>query len=116
MTWLYRWLPRLCGCHCRADRSFFWRGRKFPVCARCTGELAGIAAGLLLCVLWRPPLWLTVVLMIPMVVDGLLQALTPYESTNGRRLVTGLLFGWGLVGFLQVTGELFYRLGYGLLK
>ena len=40
-AWLYQWLPIVFGCHCRADRSFFWRGRQFPLCARCTGELAG---------------------------------------------------------------------------
>ena len=45
--WLWRWLPILFGCHCRPDRSFHFRdGTPFPICARCTGELAGILAGL----------------------------------------------------------------------
>ena len=35
-------------------------------------------------------------LSLPLVLDGGLQALTPYESGNGRRLVTGTLFGYGL--------------------
>ena len=42
MRWLYRWLPIIFGCHCRSDRSFFFRGKQFPLCARCTGELIGI--------------------------------------------------------------------------
>lgn len=29
------------GCHQRPDRSFFFRGRQFPLCARCTGVLLG---------------------------------------------------------------------------
>ena len=45
--WLWRWLPIIFGCHCRPDRSFHFRdGTPFPICARCTGELAGILAGL----------------------------------------------------------------------
>ncbi|HJB51594.1 MAG TPA: DUF2085 domain-containing protein, partial [Candidatus Oscillibacter pullicola] len=40
--WLWRWLPIIFGCHCRPDRSFHFRdGTPFPICARCTGELAG---------------------------------------------------------------------------
>ena len=41
IPWLYKWLPIVFGCHCRPDRSFYWKGKKFPLCARCTGELAG---------------------------------------------------------------------------
>ena len=34
------------GCRCRPDRSFHFRGRPFPICARCTGILCGfLAAG-----------------------------------------------------------------------
>ncbi|WP_334117834.1 DUF2085 domain-containing protein [uncultured Oscillibacter sp.] len=44
--WLWRWLPILFGCHCRPDRSFHFRdGTPFPICARCTGELAGNLVG-----------------------------------------------------------------------
>ena len=32
-----------------------------------------------------------------MVADGVIQARTSYESTNPRRFVTGLLFGYGLM-------------------
>ena len=28
------------GCHQRPDRSFSFRGRQFPLCARCTGVMA----------------------------------------------------------------------------
>ena len=54
----------------------------------------------------------SVVLLLPLVADGGLQALTPYESGNGRRFFTGLLFGYALVNlFFQSTAAAFQ---YGL--
>lgn len=93
-------------------RSFHIRGRQFPLCARCTGELAGILLCLASFPLARlgvlPSLWL----LLPLVLDGGLQALTPYESGNGRRFATGLLFGYALANlFLQSTTAAFR---YGL--
>lgn len=35
--------------------------------------------------------------MLPLVFDGTLQKLTSYESTNMRRLFTGILFGIALI-------------------
>ena len=113
--WLYRWLPRICACHCRADRSFFWKGRQFPVCARCTGTLLGTAAGLLSCLFWLPPMWLTTVCMAPMVLDGVVQMRTAYESCNRRRLWTGLLFGYGLTAFVWISCRWSFGLGYRLM-
>ena len=99
-----RWLPRVFGCHCRPDRSFFFRGRQLPLCARCTGQLAGI----LLAVPWGaafgfPPVWACGALLLPLAADGFLQALTPYESTNPRRLATGVLFGFGLAALFALS-------------
>ena len=34
-------------CHQRPDRSFFWDGQQFPVCARCTGLYLSAAIGLM---------------------------------------------------------------------
>lgn len=111
ISWFYVWLPRFCGCHCRDDRSFHYHGRRFPVCARCTGELVGILAAAL-CYPWVrvSALW-AAVLMIPMVLDGGVQALTPYESTNTRRFVTGLLFGCGLLTLFFFTTACALRWG-----
>ena len=69
-------------------------------------------AGMILCFFWRPPVWLTLVFMVPMVTDGLIQLKTAYESTNPRRFVTGVLFGWALTAFALVTLGLAYRYGY----
>ena len=110
-AWLYRWLPIVFGCHCREDRSFHIRGKRLPLCARCTGELAGILGCLLSAPFLLPSVPLALGLLIPMVLDGGLQALTPYESGNLRRLVTGLLFGYGLTALFLCSTVWVFRFG-----
>lgn len=93
-----RFLQICFGCHARPERSFHIHGKQFPICARCTGELIGILIGIP--VSWRTgalEIPVLVLLMIPMILDGFVQLLTSYESTNLRRLLTGLLFGFALV-------------------
>ncbi len=94
--WCCRWLPIVFGCHCRPDRSFYCKGRQFPLCARCTGELLGIVAAIFLFPFCAPPVWAALPALLPLVADGFAQRLTRYESTNLRRLATGLAIGWGL--------------------
>ena len=113
-AWLYRWLPRIFGCHCRDDRSLHFRGKRFPICARCTGELAGILAALAAYWLWHPGIPAALALLVPMAADGGLQALTPYESGNLRRLVTGLLFGYGLTALFLISTAWAFRFGMGI--
>ncbi len=85
------------GCHQRADRSFFLRGRQFPVCARCTGVLLGylpaVPSFFLLGASWRA----AAAGMAVMLADWLLQRLGVAESTNPRRLLTGVLGGYGIM-------------------
>ena len=115
INWLYIWLPRLTGCHCRPERSFKWRGGlRFPVCARCTGELLGMLIAAATGWLGRPPLWALFVLLLPMVADGFLQLLTGYESTNPRRLVTGVLFGYAFAILLVWSAVAAWRLGVSI--
>ena len=68
--------------------------------------------GLALGFLWRPPVWVLLALMVPMIADGLIQLKTAYESTNPRRFVTGTLFGYGLMTLAIVSFVAMYRLGY----
>ena len=96
IRFIYKWLPIFCGCHRRPERSFFVKGYQMPVCARCEGELFGILAGLIAIWFIRPPYWLMAAIMLPMIADGLIQGSTKYESTNWRRLITGILFGFGI--------------------
>ena len=46
----------------------------------------------------RTLVWLAcgIVLCLPLIADGFLQLLTTYESTNFKRILTGLPFGFGL--------------------
>jgi uncharacterized membrane protein len=49
--------------------------------------------------------------MIPMIIDGLVQLLTAYESNNRRRFVTGFLFGYGLFMLLAFSTVVAYQYG-----
>lgn len=108
---IYKWLPIVFGCHCRADRSFFYKGRQFPVCARCTGLLLGFLFALATVFLYTPPVYVLVIALVPMILDGLIQRFTPYESGNIRRLLTGLLFGYAAICLLVLSVEAVFLLG-----
>ena len=111
-NWLYVWLPRFTGCHRLPERSFKWRnGLPFPVCARCTGELIGMLAAAATGWLGQPPLWALFVMLLPLIVDGTIQRLTKYESTNPRRFLTGLLFGYAFAILLVWSFAATWRLG-----
>lgn len=111
-AWFYKWLPILFGCHCRPDRSFFFRGRQLPVCARCTGELIGMALLFPTWVIGHPNAICSLVLLFPLVADGMLQLCTRYESGNFRRLVTGILFGYALANLLLLSSVAAFRRGF----
>ncbi len=54
-------------------------------------------------------------LMIPLIVDGMVQALTAYTSTNSRRFVTGILFGYSLITLFLFSVVQAFLFGYHLL-
>ena len=86
------------GCHRRPDRSFFWRGRQFPVCARCTGVYIGETIALVqFLIVHRVFLLLSLLFCAVMFLDWLIQYMEIRESTNRRRLMTGLLGGYGVM-------------------
>jgi uncharacterized membrane protein len=82
-------------CHQQADRSFQINDNQMPFCARDLGLLAGAVAGLALFIMLgrRVPWTWLLVLLVPMAVDGVAQAITEYESSNVLRLLTGALAG-----------------------
>lgn len=106
-----KWLPVVFGCHCRPDRSFYYHGKQFPICARCTGELIGIFFGILLFAIFHISLIGNVILLFPLIVDGMIQLKTKYESTNIRRLITGTMFGYALVSIFILTTLYAYNTG-----
>ncbi len=82
-------------CHQHADRSFFINGNQMPYCARCTGIFLGLAFGALIGTIYRTRIGFGLYLLtiVPLGIDGVLQLLTPYESTNLIRILTGTLVG-----------------------
>ena len=107
--WLRLWLfGKKLGCHQLPERSFFWHGRQFPVCARCTGVYLGELLALPLhfaagsC--WR----LDIAFCLLMLLDWSVQFFAICRSTNVRRLCTGLLCGYGVMDLqLLALGRLF---------
>jgi uncharacterized membrane protein len=94
----------LCFCHRRKDRSIWFFGLEQVFCSRCLGILLGGAAGLVCVILHeRIDLIWSLLLLLPLVLDGFLQLLRERESTNAVRLGTGFLFGFGLQFFLAVV-------------
>ncbi len=110
----YRWLPVFCGCHQRADRSFFVKGLQMPVCARCEGEIIGMVIAIIAIFFVRPGFLVPTVLMIPMIIDGLWQNLGHHESTNLRRLSTGVLFGYGMLTILMEILIFCFKYGWSI--
>lgn len=111
-SFLYKWLPIFFGCHCRSDRSLYYRGKQFPICARCTGELIGILVSFVLFWFWRPNFVSAIIMLIPLIIDGFVQRLSSYESNNFKRMVTGFLFGIGFAAIISIT--LLYAFNLGL--
>lgn len=103
-----RLLQGLFVCHRLPDRSFFYRGKQFPICARCTGILIGYLIGILYAIFYgKIALYFSIILLIPLIIDGSVQLAGKWKSTNRRRLLTGILAGVG-------TDFLFYGIiAYG---
>ncbi len=94
-------------CHQKATRSYAYADNQMPFCARDLGIFAGLALGFTVALRRRPELSLPLVLLalVPIGLDGTIQLLTDYESTNPRRLITGLIAGgvtgWALMIILE---------------
>ena len=101
------------GCHAHPERCLVLVGRRMPICARCTGIVAGNLAALP----WFAAQGLPgtgvalagLALLIPAAIDGGLQLATRYRSGPARRLSTGLAAGFGQA--LVAVGVLAAALG-----
>ena len=113
-------------CHNKYERSMEINGNQLPVCMRDIGIFMGLSVGSFwfsrkgynrwtvkdTCLSLLPDAWLNgiylknrrsllwvlcgVILCLPLIIDGFTQLLTPYESNNPMRVVTGFGFGVGL--------------------
>jgi uncharacterized membrane protein len=95
-----------CVCHRLPERSFSFRGHLFPLCARCTGIVAGsVLAPAAFFTGHAPEPLLAALFLLPLIADGLMQRMKWRQSTNNLRFVTGMLFGLGYMTLiLQMLG------------
>lgn len=99
-------------CHQDPTKSFYFLNNQIPVCGRCFGIYAGLIAGLLIYPLFKniktkssPTLKLIPVFILPILIDGAFNIL----ETNIERMITGLIFGIGLVVYiLPIINDMFY--------
>jgi len=93
-------------CHRKPERSFHWRGKQFPLCARCTGIHMGYLTFPIFLFGFFKIGWIwTLLLIFPTILDGVTQAFFNRNSTNGIRFVTGLLAGVGLMSLVSFIGQ-----------
>lgn len=85
-------------CHQMAERSYFLNDNQMPFCARDLGLFLGFPVGFGLLSFRRLIVnpFLALAGLVPMALDGGLQAITSYESTNPLRLATGMVAGMAL--------------------
>lgn len=111
-------------CHRIPERSFFYRGKQFPICARCTGILIGYFLGIIYIMYTKKihPLG-EFLLMIPLVIDGIGQLRGYWISNNSRRLVTGVMAGIATISFFRIagvfgmnSGKYFFRLIFYMMN
>lgn len=89
---------KYCGCHQIAERSFFFHGYQFPLCTRCTGIAVGYFGAFLMAIFQLTiPIWICLLFIFPLIIDGGLQFLFSIMSNNIRRFITGLFFGIGSI-------------------
>ncbi|MGJ8683035.1 MAG: DUF2085 domain-containing protein [Nonlabens sp.] len=94
-------------CHRKPERSFFWKGKQFPLCARCTGIYGAFILFPFFSIGFFKIDWLwSLLLMVPTIVDGLTQAYYNRESNNIIRVTTGIAAGIGMVSYMVLTGNL----------
>jgi uncharacterized membrane protein len=94
-------------CHQKVERSFFLNDNQMPFCARDVGIFIGLAVGMAAMLLVSPRFYLLALaaLILPILVDGGLQYIGAYESTNPMRLITGILGGVGVAYFLNFFAQ-----------
>jgi len=89
-------------CHQKTERSFKINKHQFPVCARCTGFYISIFVYTILAmnitiIYTDYTTIISILLLIPFIIDGITQLFELRESNNILRLITGLLGGFGLM-------------------
>lgn len=85
------------GCHQKPERSFFYHGYQFPVCARCTGVIIGYLIAIPCYLLFGYHKKLSITGALVMFTDWTIQQSKIKESTNKRRFLTGIAGGFSIM-------------------
>ena len=101
---------RITICHRLSERSFFYKGKQFPVCARCTGVAFGQITAIITAFIHSPPLWFILLTCLVCLVDSSLQYMMILMSTNIRRFITGIAGGYGVYMMLIIIGRQVYEI------
>lgn len=90
-------------CHRRKDRSISIFGFTFPICARCTGIFMGFLIAIILYSFKVAfPIQIALLMIIPLIVDGITQTYGLRESNNSLRIITGIFFSLGLFSLIEL--------------
>ncbi len=85
-------------CHQLSSRSFFINGNQMPFCARCSAIWIGLTISVAFMLFYRIKLdekflFILILGIIPIAIDGLGQLFSLWESSNLVRVLTGGLIG-----------------------
>jgi Predicted membrane protein len=107
-----RWrLPFHLICHGIEKRCLVLWSVPMPICSRCAGIYLGFLGGLFLFLIVPAirdrvfPTLLLVILVAPLVLDGVSQALGFRESTNDLRMITGVAAGAAFMAWVMTRIE-----------
>lgn len=99
-------------CHQLPERSFYWEGAQFAVCARCVGIYGGAAAGSVLAAsagagrLIRLGPWIRPLLIAgaaPTAATVVAEWIGMWDPSHAMRLATGIPLGWSGMATLCVA-------------
>jgi len=83
------------------ERSLYFKGWQFPICARCTGILFGQIVAVVLAIFKiRINLIICLIFLALMFLDWFIQYKKIRESTNFRRFITGTLAGFAEINII----------------
>ncbi|WP_160690098.1 DUF2085 domain-containing protein [Clostridium sp. C2-6-12] len=102
-------IGHICGCHQLPNRSFFYKGYQFPICARCIGVMIGYFISF---IYRQNSITVNLILMLTMLIDWSLQFAKIKSSTNLKRLITGTMGGYGLMNiYIIIISGIYLLLG-----